>query len=79
MISEFVEGRSTVLPTAEGLDVLLSMLEHCKYISGIMDFAEEVAFLFLCFCFCPVFILIFEQLLSYMKLAAKGDFSCILS
>ncbi|VDM39691.1 unnamed protein product [Toxocara canis] len=42
MITEFVDGHSAVLPAAEGFDVLLSMMEHCKNISAIMELAEEV-------------------------------------
>lgn len=42
MITDFVDGHSAVLPAAEGFDVLLSMMEHCKNISGIMELAEEV-------------------------------------
>uniref|UniRef100_A0A914S997 Uncharacterized protein n=1 Tax=Parascaris equorum TaxID=6256 RepID=A0A914S997_PAREQ len=41
MITDFVDGHSAVLPAAEGFDVLLNMMEHCKNISGIMELAEE--------------------------------------
>uniref|UniRef100_A0A915CBV2 Mediator complex subunit Med12 domain-containing protein n=2 Tax=Parascaris univalens TaxID=6257 RepID=A0A915CBV2_PARUN len=42
MITDFVDGHSAVLPAAEGFDVLLNMMEHCKNISGIMELAEEL-------------------------------------
>lgn len=52
MVSDFVDGHNSVLPSAEGLDVLLSMLDHCKFISGIMDFAKHVSQLLQLFFFC---------------------------
>ncbi|VDK42731.1 unnamed protein product [Anisakis simplex] len=42
MITDFVDGHSAVLPAAEGFDVLLNMMEHCKNIYGIMELAEEL-------------------------------------
>ncbi|VDN57047.1 unnamed protein product [Dracunculus medinensis] len=42
MITDFVHHQGTVLPTAEGLDILLDMMEQCKNIYGIMEFAEEL-------------------------------------
>ncbi|MFH4978159.1 hypothetical protein AB6A40_004868 [Gnathostoma spinigerum] len=42
MVSDFAEGHSSVMPTAEGLDILLGLMEECRNIYGIMEFAEEL-------------------------------------
>lgn len=47
MVQDFVDGHSCVLPTAEGLDIVLEMCELAQNIAGIMELAEEVS----CFVF----------------------------
>ncbi|VDN01453.1 unnamed protein product [Thelazia callipaeda] len=42
MVQDFVDGHSYVLPTAEGLDILLDMCEQAQNIAGIMELAEEL-------------------------------------
>ncbi|KAM3728669.1 Mediator of RNA polymerase II transcription subunit [Dirofilaria immitis] len=42
MVQDFVDGHSCVLPTAEGLDIVLEMCELAQNIAGIMEFAEEL-------------------------------------
>lgn len=44
MVQDFVDGHSYVLPTAEGLDIVLEMCELAQNIAGIMELAEEVNF-----------------------------------
>uniref|UniRef100_A0A1I7SPK6 MIF4G domain-containing protein n=1 Tax=Bursaphelenchus xylophilus TaxID=6326 RepID=A0A1I7SPK6_BURXY len=41
-IYEFLDQKTVHIPTAEGLDVICLMMEDCKYISGIVDLAQEV-------------------------------------
>uniref|UniRef100_A0A0R3RTH3 Med12-LCEWAV domain-containing protein n=1 Tax=Elaeophora elaphi TaxID=1147741 RepID=A0A0R3RTH3_9BILA len=42
MVQDFVDGHSCVLPTAEGLDIVLEMCELAQNIAGIMELAEEL-------------------------------------
>ncbi|VDN21465.1 unnamed protein product [Gongylonema pulchrum] len=42
MVQDFVDGLNCVLPTAEGLDILLEMCQHAQNVAGIMEFAEEL-------------------------------------
>ncbi|EJD75155.1 hypothetical protein LOAG_17646 [Loa loa] len=42
MVQDFVDGHSCVLPTAEGLDIILEMCEVAQNIAGIMELAEEL-------------------------------------
>lgn len=44
MVQDFVDGNSYVLPTAEGLDIVLEMCELAQNIAGIMELAEEVSY-----------------------------------
>lgn len=63
MVQDFVDGHSCVLPTAEGLDIVLEMCELAQNIAGIMEFAEEVnclSFIFICICFCIEVFTIFQ-------------------
>ncbi|CAD5211747.1 unnamed protein product [Bursaphelenchus xylophilus] len=41
-IYEFLDQKTVHIPTAEGLDVICLMMEDCKYISGIVDLAQEL-------------------------------------
>uniref|UniRef100_A0A915PR29 Mediator complex subunit Med12 domain-containing protein n=1 Tax=Setaria digitata TaxID=48799 RepID=A0A915PR29_9BILA len=41
-VQDFVDGHSCVLPTAEGLDIVLEMCELAQNIAGIMELAEEL-------------------------------------
>lgn len=42
MVQDFVDGHSCLLPTAEGLDIILEMCELAQNIAGIMELAEEL-------------------------------------
>lgn len=72
MLVDFVEGHSTVLPAAEGFDLLLEMCENAKNICGIMEMAEEVGFFLASFqiffpqpCSKPAFFKLFEVINSF--------------